>query len=347
MLKILPMEDRVTNVLIFIILILFMIALIHDIGIVQYFRIPRSSLQNFSTIFISILLEAIPFIMLGAFISSIIQVLVSEDMIARWIPKNIFIGLILASLMGLIFPVCECAIVPIVKRLIKKGVPVSIAVTFMLAAPIINPIVLLSTYYAFYNKPSVVLIRAGYGLICAIMAGIMIGIVFKNENVILTEDIELNNECYCGCGSRYNHQKNKNKLVIILNQANTELYNIGKYLIVGAFLSATFQTVVPRNFLTSFGENQILSVVVMIILAFFISICSSADAFIAKSFLGQFAIGSLVAFLIMGPMIDLKNTLMLSGTFKKGFVVRLIIYIFFLCLIVGTSINILAMLGGI
>lgn len=347
MLKILPKEDRVTNILIFIILILFMMALIHDTGIGGHLKIPKSNLQNFSTIFISILLEAIPFIMLGAFISAIIQVLISEDMITKWIPKNTFIGCIFVSFIGLIFPVCECAIVPIARRLIKKGVPVSIAVTFMLAVPIVNPVVLLSTYYAFYNKPSIVLIRAGYGLICAIMVGTMIGVSSENRAIFLTEENEIDNECYCGCGNKYNHERNKNKLMLILEQTNTELYNIGKYLIVGAFLSAAFQTAIPRNFLMSFGQDGVLSVIVMMVLAFFISICSSADAFIAKSFLGQFTLGSLVAFLILGPMIDLKNTLMLSGTFKKKFVIILITYIFFLCFIVGTSVNIWAMFGGI
>lgn len=347
MLKALQKEDRFTKVLLLMVLVIFIMIVAHSISSDLFSAIPKINLQNFSTIFISILLESMPFIMLGAFISAIIQVFISEEIVAKLIPKNIVAGLIAASLMGLIFPVCECAIVPIVRRLIKKGVPLSIAVTFMLAAPMVNPIVLLSTYYAFYNKPSVVLIRAGYGLICAILAGAMIGIVLKNDDVLLTEETDMNNECYCGCGSRYNHQKNKNKLITILDQTNIELYNIGKYLIIGAFLSAAFQTMVPRNFLLSFGQNRMLSVIVMMGLAFLISICSSADAFIAKSFLGQFTIGSLVAFLILGPMIDLKNTLMLSGTFKRGFVVRLIMYIFFLCFIVGNLVNLWAIFGVI
>ncbi|OOV50636.1 hypothetical protein B1A67_13200, partial [Clostridium botulinum D/C] len=107
--------------------------------------------KNFCTIFTSILLEAIPFILIGSFISSLIQVFVSEEFVTRIIPKNKFLGLLLASLIGIVFPVCECTIVPITKKLIKKGVPLGVAFTFMLSVPIVNPIVLMSTYWSYVN----------------------------------------------------------------------------------------------------------------------------------------------------------------------------------------------------
>ncbi len=107
--------------------------------------IPLNSrvINDFASIFLSIIFEGIPFILIGALASSIIQIFVSEETIARIIPKNKFVGVFIASLVGLVFPVCECAIVPITRRLLKKGVPLSIAITFMLSVPIMNPVVLL------------------------------------------------------------------------------------------------------------------------------------------------------------------------------------------------------------
>ena len=118
-------------------------------------------INNFTITFVSIFLEAIPFVMIGVIISSIIQMFVSEELLARIIPKNKLVGILIASLMGIIFPVCECAIIPVARRLIKKGLPLYLGITFMLAVPIVNPVTLLSTYYAFAQKPEFVVLR-GY-----------------------------------------------------------------------------------------------------------------------------------------------------------------------------------------
>ena len=138
-------------------------------------------INDFSTIFLSIIFEGIPFILIGALASSIIQIFVSEEAIAKIIPKNKFIGVLIASLVGLVFPVCECAIVPITRRLIKKGVPLSIAVTFMLSVPIMNPVVLLSTHYAFMGMSYMVIARAMFGMIGAITIGVLIGVLHKDS----------------------------------------------------------------------------------------------------------------------------------------------------------------------
>ncbi|MBI4844996.1 MAG: permease [Candidatus Omnitrophica bacterium] len=120
------------------------------------FVLNNALIEEFTIILLSILLEAFPFVILGAFISSMLHLFVHERVIARFIPKNKFLGLFAASLMGIIFPVCECAIIPVMRRLIRKGLPFYIAVTFMCAVPIVNPIVLLSTYYAFADKALIV-----------------------------------------------------------------------------------------------------------------------------------------------------------------------------------------------
>ena len=341
---------------------------IHELKLIT----QNTILQSFTTIFISILLEAIPFIIIGTFVSSIIQIFVSEEAIARIIPKNKFIGVLWAGLIGLIFPVCDCAIVPIVRRLIKKGVPLNIAVTFMLAVPIVNPIVLASTYYAFPNDPYVVFIRGGLGLICAMIVGSLVGGAETNNRSKRssaryyspryydnTHDIYFNSkrpkvevevECACGCGN-INHHSKRNRGFLstisdIIEHTSIELHDVGKFVILGSFLSALMQTFVPRNLILSIGQHNIYSVIVMIALAFLLAVCSETDAFIARTFVGQFTGGSIIAFLIFGPMIDIKNTLMLSGAFKFKFVLKLIFIIFIVCFAIGVFINYAALKGG-
>lgn len=294
-------------------------------------------LKEFATIFISIVLEAIPFIILGSLISALIQVFISEERISRILPKNKFIGVIGASLMGIFFPVCECAIVPIARRLIKKGVPLSMAITFMISVPIVNPIVLLSTYYAFQDKPAMVLIRGGFGLLSSIVIGLLIGVLEEGKNP-LKEQLEFYNEG-CACGYDHKSLKFKPKFIEVIEHTTYELYDIGKYLIIGAMISAAFNTIVSRNIVTSIGQHGIYSIIVMMIMAYIISLCSEADAFIARTFLGQFTTGAIAAFLILGPMIDIKNTLLLLGGFKKSFVIKLMFVIFAVVYIMGSLVN--------
>ncbi len=337
--------------------------------------LQNSILEGFSTIFLSIILEAIPFVMIGAFVSSLIQIFVSEETISRIIPKNRWLGLIAASLMGFIFPVCECAIVPIMRRLMKKGVPLHIAVTFMAAVPIVNPVVLASTYYAFSGQIHMVFLRGWLGLTSAILIGHIIGI-WQGKNNPMKENPSLvhagcgcghhdhdhhvhSHDCGChseaeegvfdlmddsGCGHHHSyHGKQRtgvfSKISEIIEHTSLELYDVGKFLIMGAFISAMMQTFVARSYLLSIGQGQLTSIAVMLVLAFVLSLCSEADAFIARTFLGQFTTGSIVGFMIFGPMSDIKNTMMLMGTFKKGFVIRLTALMFAVCLMMALLVN--------
>jgi uncharacterized protein len=341
--------DQRSNIMI-IFLILFFILLM-SFNILRprvHLSIPNDIVQNFSTVFLSIILETMPFILLGAFISSLIQVFVSEQTIAKLIPKDKFVGLLAASLMGFIFPVCECAIIPIARRLLRKGVPTGIVVTFMLAVPIVNPVVLLSTYYAFYNKPVMVLIRGGFGLISAIVIGFFIGWLEEGKNPLKNSamfpkphkhDCDCGHEHYHGHPHETGNGRHKSKIGEIIDHTSSEFYDIGKYLIFGAIISASFQTFVSRGNILAVGYDKNLSVIVMILLAFVISLCSEADAFVARSFMGQFTTGSIAAFLIFGPMLDIKNTLMLNSTFKKRFTIQLMFIIFLVCFIAGVLVN--------
>lgn len=325
------------------------------------FIFQNSVLQSFTTIFLSIILEAFPFIILGVFVSSIIQIFISEETIAKLIPKNKFIGLIAAASVGLIFPVCDCAIVPIARRLLKKGVPLYIAVTFMLSVPILNPVVLSSTYYAFLNDPYMALLRGVIGWTSSIIIGFIISkMEYKHNKTTRLKEILFNARTFhydgvpcnntfhshnhCCCHHEHNHNSKRSfisSISDILEHVSSELNEVGKFIIVGAFLSALMQTVIPRKYILSIGNHKILSILVMIFLAYLMCVCSETDAFIARSFVGQFTSGSIIAFLICGPMIDIKNTLMLSEAFSYKFIFKLTCIIMTVCFIIGIIFNFL------
>lgn len=293
---------------------------------------------DFANIFTSIVLEAIPFIIVGSFISAIIQICISEEMIAKLIPNSSILGYFGAALIGLIFPVCECAIVPITRRLIKKGVPVGLGVTFMLAVPIINPVVIMSTYYAFYDNQVMVLLRTVGGFIGAILIGIIVNSLEKNKKNINLDYAEINSYCSCGCNNSF---ENKNKFKAVFEHANREFLDIVGYLIFGAFISSIFQIIASHGGFNFISNNKILMIIFMMSLGFLLSLCSEADAFVGRSFLANYSLSGVAAFLILGPMLDLKNLIMISGAFKKSFVLRLSIstisvvfiisFIFMLC----------------
>ncbi|QJC87253.1 putative permease YcgR [Bacillus subtilis] len=277
----------------------------------------QSSFLQLNSIFISILIEAIPFILIGVILSGIIQMFVSEEMIARIMPKNRFLAVLFGALAGVLFPACECGIIPITRRLLLKGVPLHAGVAFMLTAPIINPIVLFSTYIAFGNRWSVVFYRGGLALAVSVIIGIILSYQFKDNQLLKPDEP----------GHHHHHHSLLQKLGGTLRHAIDEFFSVGKYLIIGAFIAAAMQTYVKTSTLLAIGQNDVSSSLVMMGLAFVLSLCSEVDAFIASSFSSTFSLGSLIAFLVFGAMVDIKNLLMMLAAFKKRFVFLLITYI--------------------
>ncbi|MBU8710303.1 permease [Bacillus subtilis] len=278
----------------------------------------QSSFLQLNSIFISILIEAIPFILIGVILSGIIQMFVSEEMIARIMPKNRFLAVLFGALAGVLFPACECGIIPITRRLLLKGVPLHAGVAFMLTAPIINPIVLFSTYIAFGNRWSVVFYRGGLALAVSLIIGVILSYQFKDNQLLKPDEP----------GHHHHHHGTLlQKLGGTLRHAINEFFSVGKYLIIGAFIAAAMQTYVKTSTLLAIGQNDVSSSLVMMGLAFVLSLCSEVDAFIASSFSSTFSLGSLIAFLVFGAMVDIKNLLMMLAAFKKRFVFLLITYI--------------------
>lgn len=284
----------------------------------------QSSFLQLNSIFISILIEAIPFILIGVILSGIIQMFVSEEIIARIMPKNRFLAVLFGALAGVLFPACECGIIPITRRLLLKGVPLHAGVAFMLTAPIINPIVLFSTYIAFGNRWSVVFYRGGLALAVSLIIGIILSYQFKDNQLLKPDEP----------GHHHHHHHTLlQKLGGTLRHAIDEFFSVGKYLIIGAFIAAAMQTYVKTSTLLAIGQNDVSSSLVMMGLAFVLSLCSEVDAFIASSFSSTFSLGSLIAFLVFGAMVDIKNLLMMLAAFKKRFVFLLIMYIVVIVLV--------------
>ncbi|MGL5615935.1 MAG: permease [Sarcina sp.] len=280
------------------------------------------TIVKFSIIFSSMVLEALPFILLGAVLSSLMQLFLTEEIINRIIPKSKILGSIIAAFLGIIFPICECVTVPITKSIMKKGVPINVAVTYMLAAPIVNPLVIISTYYAFDGDLKFVFFRFFLGVIIAIIAGLFMGIFTEGENIFRDGEVNTSYKCDCGCEEIKN--RNENKVITLLKMSSVEFYDIGKYFVIGSFLATIFQMNLTDYFASSLKLTPVLGTVVLMFISFLLSLCSEADAFVARSFLGTFNAGGIVGFLLIGPMIDLKNVTMLMASYKKSFVIKLI-----------------------
>ncbi|WP_261129959.1 permease [Bacillus sp. Marseille-Q3570] len=273
------------------------------------------SLIDLNTIFLSIVLEAFPFLLLGVFVSALIQSFVSEETIKRFTPKKGYIALVPATVMAALFPVCECAIIPVVRRLIKKGMPLHIGVVFLVAAPILNPVVFLSTFYAFRSDMTVVYARMGLGFILAIIIGGIVYTIFKNKNMLKETETHVHTHSH--------GHENVSKWKLTMYHMSDEFFDTGKFLLFGALLASAFQAFVSREFIASIGTEAWSSSLIMMAFAYLVSLCSEADAFVAVSFQSTFSTASIVAFLVYGPMLDIKNTLMLLAYFKKKFVLTL------------------------
>ncbi|MFD1020763.1 permease [Thalassobacillus hwangdonensis] len=301
--------------LLFIFLMFFLFA--DQLDIKNRIDIP-SRLLDMNTIFFSIFLEAIPFVLLGVFISALIQTFVKENTLNKFIPSNPVLALFPAVVIGAIFPICECAIVPIVRRLITKGMPLHVGFVILVSAPILNPIVFLSTFYAFQTDLSIAYARMGLAFVISLIIGAIIYQRFGNSN-------QLKNE-----GSHMTHihdHGHSNKLKETLYHASDEFFDMGKFLLIGALVASGIQTFMSREFLLDLGSGMLAGPAVMMGLAFFLSLCSEADAFVASTFKGMFSSSSLLAFLVYGPMIDLKNTILMLAYFKAAFVLRFILIV--------------------
>jgi hypothetical protein len=270
-----------------------------------------ASLQNFLIVFGSLLIEALPFVLLGAVVSAAIEVFVPASAFEKLTALPRPLQLPAAGLAGFAFPVCECGSVPVARRLASKGLAPSAAVTFMLAAPILNPIVLLSTVVAYRGRNNLfpmVTGRASLGLLAAIAVGWVVSGKTKEELLRpRPEDLEHDHA----------HDQESRRAAFFGHLSGDFLF-MGRFLVLGATVAGILQTFVPQSWIGSVAGTPVVDLLVMMLLAFLLSLCSESDAFVAASFV-QFGTGAQLAFLVFGPLVDTKLGFLYSATFSTKF----------------------------
>lgn len=310
------------------------------------------------TLFFSIVVEAIPFLLLGVLLSGILAVFVDERQLARLLPKGRWSSSLVGGLSGFLFPVCECGNVAVARRLILKGTPPSVAIAFLLAAPVFNPVVIVATWIAFRDRPEIVLYRVGFSLAIAVLVGwifscqqdwdhlLQPSVVRELKPVPPTTAPSLlaGGTFLIGSSTKGAIAAETDYSAAILDRPATvpkfgqrwpllletwtrEIRELGGILVISAATAGVLQVAVPRQVLLDFGQGMISSIAVMMVLGLVVSICSTVDAFFALAFAATFTTGSLVAFLVFGPMVDLKGIGLLLSVFRPKAIAYLVLLI--------------------
>ncbi|WP_448597587.1 permease [Thermoleptolyngbya sp.] len=336
-------------------------------------------LNNALTLFFSLLVEAMPFLLLGVLFSSVLLLFVDERRLIAAVPKHPLLAAMIGGGIGFLFPVCECGNVPVARRLIVQGAPASMAVGFLLAAPTVNPVVFWATWIAFRDQPEIVFLRVGLSLLIAVI----VGWVFSTQADLrplmqpgvarampagrkatakpagrssllqpgtywlgqadqpLRPDGSLSSSAIA-----INPVLTKplpDKLWLLVNNIVQEMRELGGVLILGTAIAAMVQVFVPREWVIGLGQGPVTSILAMMLLAWIVSICSTVDSFFALSFASTFTSGALLAFLVFGPMIDLKNIALLLSMFRGRAIAYLFILAgqltFLLCLLINLYIS--------
>ena len=359
-----------------------------------------NQLNSGFTLFLSLLVEALPFLLLGVLFSSILNQLVDEAKLLSLVPSHPLLGALFGSMVGFLFPVCECGNVPVARRFLIQGIPASAAIGFLFAAPTINPIVIWSTWIAFRDQPEIVFLRVLLSLIIATTLGWVFSFQ-KDLRPILQptlarllpplrlqdtqtagesspllqpgtyllgsaeQPVRLESIPFWQTGSpgfpkadkrpskpqkRPNFdwrslffRPSKERLGLMVENMVQELRELGGVLVIGSAIAAVIQVAVPREIILSLGHGPVSSILAMLLLGGVVSICSTVDAFFALSFAATFTSGSLLAFLVFGPMIDIKTVGLMLSVFKPRAVVYLMILAaqmtFLLTLIVNLNVS--------
>ncbi len=290
-----------------------------------------AQLDLFFSLLLALFWEAAPFLLLGSLVGAVVECYLSQEFLARHLPQSKAGAVLLGLGAGMILPTCECGVVPVVRRLLDKGVPPATALTYMLAAPVINPVVLISTYVAFQGKMSMVLGRV---VLVALTAG-AVGLYYNRRTAqeILRPSgpptpqplgtmLPAPHPAGCACGCGHDHAAPGKGLVHILVRTAEEFMHMALYLLAGALAAAASKAFLPVSVLSAVQGNLLISVAALMGLAVLLSVCSEADAFVAASFLG-FAPAAQLSFIALGPMLDLKLLAMFGGAFRRRVVVLL------------------------
>jgi uncharacterized protein len=272
-------------------------------------RLDAPAVRTASTVFVAVCVQALPFLVVGVLISGAIAAFASADLLRKLLPKKAAFAVPVAGVAGIALPNCECAAIPVARRLIQQQVPASVAVTFLLAAPAVNPIVLVATAVAFPGEPRMVLARFLGSMMTAVVMGWLWARFGKME---WFAERALR---------RLPEHDGRDRWGVFFETARQDLVDAGGFLVVGGLTAAVLNVVVPRSWINTLGEQLVLGIVVMAVLAVVLALCSEADAFVVASLQTMPLLPRLV-FLVVGPAIDIKLFALQAGTLGRRFAAR-------------------------
>ncbi len=312
--------------------------------------------KTLSVVFFSIMFEAIPFMLVGSLIGGIVESFVSREKLLKVVPKGRILPIMLAAALGLVLPVCECAIVPVVHRLCRKGLPPEAAIAYLLGGPAVNPVVAFSTALAYKFDWYMVALRLLLGYFLAVVIALVVQYLLSGKKILISDTDNSHEHSHsCGCCSHghdhghshaHSHSKGKvsksgefiGKLKSCVNHASEDFLGAGHYLVIGAFIAALAQTFIDRSFFTSFSAVPFLPVVMMMLLAILLNLCSETDAFIIASMRGLLPVSAQLAFMLTGPIFDLKLLLMYQRIFSKRTIfylsITILLAVFAVCAVI-------------
>ena len=301
--------------------------------IVALFCLPAGSdsqaLNALAIVFISIVLEAIPFMLVGALIGGLIEAFVSREHLTAMLPRKAWRTVCVAAAAGILFPVCECAVVPVVRRLMGKGLPFPAAIAYLLGGPIVNPVVAVSTALAYAFDWRVAALRLVLGYVIAVIIGLVMGRIVDatRPDILETTDTTMGGTCGCGFAHRMGPNDWLDKVGSAFCHAMDDFLAVGHYLVIGAFVAALAQTYIARSAFLTITGAPFLAVGLMMAMAVLLNLCSDADAFIAASLQGLVPLSAQMAFMLTGPMFDLKLLLMYQEIFHRRVIAILTVLI--------------------
>ncbi len=289
--------------------VLLLLALLFQAQLSALLDVP--GLRTGSTVFVAVCVQALPFLVLGVLISGAIAAFVPPSALRRMLPGRPGAAVPVAGLAGVALPGCECASVPVARRLMQQGIAPAAALAFLLAAPAVNPVVLVSTAVAFPGDPMMVLARFLGSLLTACAMGWLWLRVGKAEWIADRALRRAERRAPGGAG----------RWALFAETARHDLVEAGGFLVLGGLTSAVFNVLVPAEWTSSLGGQLVLGVLVMAVLAVVLALCSEADAFVAAAMAGMPLIPKLV-FLVVGPAVDIKLIALQAGTFGRSFALR-------------------------
>ncbi len=306
--------------------------------------------NDFAYAFLSVLFEGAPFLLAGSLLSGFVDVFVSSERLERILPKAPAAAILLSGLLGIIFPMCECGNVVLIRRFIRKGLPLSCAVTYMLAAPIVSPLVALSTWTAFHGQKAweMTTLRLGIGYLVAIAGGMIV--LRLRASSILRPEMMPENASRKRSGLRISAAPTADdggrdfseiasaasfgrKILLAIQSATADFLDVAVFFIFGITIASLFNTAVNQQIILPFATHQPIAIIVLMVLAALIALCSTTSAFVAASF-ATFPPSAKLAFLVFGPVFDIKLFWLYGLIFRRKFVVILPICLFIVILFI-------------